>query len=86
MSKREINISVYAKNKESGYIHIQMFMYIPYQAMKRMHKWQKIFINITKKTLRSETPAFEYILTGYHKYLIANVCVLILGHFWVFFR
>lgn len=38
MSKREINISVYAKNKESGYIHIQMFMYIPYQAMKRMHK------------------------------------------------
>lgn len=40
MSKSEINISFYTKNKESGYIqgHIQMFMYIPYQAMKRMHK------------------------------------------------
>lgn len=38
MSKREINISFYTKNKEGGYIHIRMFMYIPYQAMKRMHK------------------------------------------------
>lgn len=42
----------------------------------------KIFINITKKTVISKTPAFEYILTGYRKYFkIANVRVLILGHF-----
>lgn len=38
MSKSERNISFYTKNKEGGYIHIRMFMYIPYQAMKRMHK------------------------------------------------
>lgn len=26
MSKREINIPFYTKNKEGGYIHIRMFM------------------------------------------------------------
>lgn len=30
MSKREINISVYAKNKESGYIHMQTNVHVIY--------------------------------------------------------
>lgn len=62
MSKRETNISFYTKNKEGGYIHMHTNVHVyTLSSYEENAQMTKIFINKTKKTLRSETPAFEYI-------------------------